>query len=175
MSRTVEELTEIFSNQFSAITKALMLIDSSITNMISSDEMSINEAALLVKAMHSVKADVATVYDSATSALDKLMADLPEINLEDGTKIEKKTASDRRSWNHRDIATEVARRLSMSNINMETGEVTMTTEELMVEMLRFMQPSYWRVKDLSTIGINADNFCEVLEPKTSIIVRKAKS
>jgi hypothetical protein len=38
-----------------------------------------------------------------------------------------------------------------------------------------VQPSYWRIKELSAIGINADNYCEVDEPKTSIIVRKGTS
>ena len=102
------------------------------------------------------------------------MADVPEVNLEDGVKIEKKVASDRLAWKHADLATEIARRLIMTNVDMDTGETQKSTEELITEMLRFLQPSYWRVKELSTIGVNADNYCEVLEPKTSIIVRKPK-
>jgi hypothetical protein len=41
-------------------------------------------------------------------------------------------------------------------------------------MLDFVQPSYWRVKELAKFGINADNYCEVGDYKTNIIVRKAK-
>jgi hypothetical protein len=57
---------------------------------------------------------------------------------------------------------------------MSTGEVVLSTEDLLKKVLDYIQPSYWRVKELSKIGINADNYCEVGDYKTSIIVRKAK-
>jgi hypothetical protein len=50
----------------------------------------------------------------------------------------------------------------------------MTPQDMMVKMFEFAAVSYWRVKELSKIGISADNFCEVGEAKTNIIVRKAK-
>jgi len=54
---------------------------------------------------------------------------------------------------------------------METGEVLKTPKEMVEQMIEFCGISYWRVKELSKIGINADNYCEVGEPKTNIIIR----
>jgi hypothetical protein len=45
---------------------------------------------------------------------------------------------------------------------------------MMIKMLDYCAPSYWRVKELAKIGINADKFCDVSESKESIIVRRAK-
>ena len=44
-----------------------------------------------------------------------------------------------------------------------------------MKLLDYLQPSYWRIKELSKLGINADQYCEVGELKTSIIVRKEQS
>ena len=57
---------------------------------------------------------------------------------------------------------------------MDTGEVLYSQQEIVAKLLDFVQPSYWRVKELQKIGIDADLYCEVGETKTSIIVRKAK-
>jgi hypothetical protein len=55
---------------------------------------------------------------------------------------------------------------------LETGEVVSTPQDMLIQMLDYVQPSYWRVKELQKIGINPDNYCVVGETKTSIIVRK---
>jgi hypothetical protein len=44
-----------------------------------------------------------------------------------------------------------------------------------LKLLDYLQPSYWRVGELSKIGLNADNYCETGEPKVSLIVRKGKN
>jgi hypothetical protein len=61
------------------------------------------------------------------------------------------------------------------SVDMDTGEILSTPEEMITKVLDFLQPSYWRIKELQKIGIDADNYCEVKEAKASIIVRKAKS
>jgi hypothetical protein len=58
---------------------------------------------------------------------------------------------------------------------MDTGEIVMSQEDMIANVLDYVQPSYWRIKELQNIGINPDHFCEVGETKTSIIVRKGQS
>ena len=159
----------------SSINDELLNIDSVITDYMSRESTTAEEAAEALFQVYNLKASISYIYDMACSMLDKAMNDMPEIDLGAGVRIEKKVASDRRSWKHSDLASELARRIIMTNIDMDTGESQKTTEELITELLRFVQPSYWRVKELASIGVNADNYCEVLEPKTSIIVRKPKS
>lgn len=156
-----------------ALDKMMMAIDLQIIQAAKA-EPEYQDVAKIMFRVYTAKSNMSMIYDEVAAILDKAMADVPEVNLEDGVKIEKKVASDRRAWKHADLATEIARRLIMTNVDMSTGETQKSTEELITEMLRFLQPSYWRVKELSTIGVNADNYCEVLEPKTSIIVRKPK-
>jgi hypothetical protein len=62
----------------------------------------------------------------------------------------------------------------MLAIDMDTGEVVMSPQEVAERVLDYVQPSYWRIKKLAELGINADNYCELGEPKTSIAVRRAK-
>jgi hypothetical protein len=58
---------------------------------------------------------------------------------------------------------------------MDKGEVIMKSIEIAMKRLDYVLPSYWRIKELSKLGINADQYCEVGELKTSIIVRKEQS
>lgn len=160
-------------SELEALDAAMLNLDTKISKAALSNP-EYKDVAQAMFRVYMAKANMAIIYDSVASILDNAMADVPEVNLENGTKIEKKVASDRRAWKHADLANEIARRLIMTNIDIDTGETQKSTEELITELLRFLQPSYWRVKELSTIGVNADNYCEVLEPKTSIIVRKPK-
>lgn len=162
------------ASKVSALDRAILDLDSAISDAVSSESPDYREVAQMLFTMYKAKASIGMMYDIVAALLDKEMADIPEVDLGEGIRIEKKVASDRRAWKHNEIATEIARRLIMTNIDMETGESQKSTEELITEVLRFVQPSYWRVKELVTIGVNADNYCEVLEPKTSIIVRKPK-
>jgi hypothetical protein len=133
-----------------------------------------DEVAEFVSALHALKAEMSVVYDSACAVLVRSMKSVPEMVLSDGTKIEKRAASDRKKWQHDALAKNVASRIGDMAVDMETGEVVLTPQDMMVKMLDYCAPSYWRVKELAKIGINADKFCDVSESKESIIVRRAK-
>lgn len=128
---------------------------------------------MLVK-LHEVKSDMAIVY----SGLEKVVADAmgreDELQLDDGTRIEKKFDAGRKAWNHKELASVVSEKLAMLAIDMDTGEIVMSPQEVAKSVLDYVQPSYWRVKKLAELGINSDNYCELGEPKTSIAVRRAK-
>lgn len=132
------------------------------------------EFAEYVSALHLVKGDISILYDSVCAALGASMRAVPEMILSDGTKIEKRAAADRKKWQHENLAQNVASRISDMAVDMETGEVVLTPQDMMVKMLDYCAPSYWRVKELAKIGINADKFCDVSESKESIIVRRVK-
>lgn len=121
------------------------------------------------------KAELSMVYDHFAAMVGDAMGREQEILLENGAKIEKRISNNRSGWQHKDLAGSVARKIVDLSIDMETGEVISTPEEMLVQMLDYLQPSYWRIKELQKLGINPDNFCEVGDTKTSIIVRKGNS
>lgn len=149
-------------------------VDLLIASLEKSDSLDHNDVAELVSSLHLVKGDIAVVYDSACNVLIRAMKSVPEMTLSDGTKIEKRAAADRKKWQHDNIAKNVASRIGDMAVDMETGEIVLTPQDMMVKMLDYCAPSYWRVKELAKIGINADKFCDVAESKESIIVRRAK-
>lgn len=157
----------------SSLVKAMANLDAAIAQISKSDDA--DTACQKLVDVHRLKSDIAMIYDSAANAVSDVMRDLAEVSLSNGMRIEKKTASARKTWNHKDLANVVAKRIVESSVDLSTGEVILSTEEMIENMLKYVQPSYWRVKELSAIGINADRFCEVDEPKTSIIVRKGTS
>lgn len=152
--------------------KAVVLdVDSAITK--ADPSLSLDEACEILVSLNRLKADLSVVYSGVEKIVSRLLQ-AGEHTSSDGSTIEKKTASDRRGWKHKDLASEVASRLSDMAVDMDTGERLMDSRAIAEKMLDYVQPSYWRVKELGKIGINADNFCEVGEEKDSIIVRKAK-
>lgn len=156
-----------------AINTALLDFDLAIDAFEESDHTP-EESVQALSDLHEVKANFSAVYDRMEYVAARTMGDLPEIDLPDGTKVEKRYGSSRKSWNHKDLASVVASRISDMSVDLDTGERILSTEQMIVKVLDYVQPSYWRVKELNKIGINPDRFCEVSEGKTSIIVRRAK-
>jgi stalled ribosome rescue protein Dom34 len=154
------------------VNSALLDADAAITS--NANEWTVEEACDLLAQLNSLKAAFGTVYDTMAHVASEKLGDMPEITTSDGSKIEKKVSSTRRGWQHKNLATAVAERLSNMSVDMDTGEIVMTPQELAEKMLDYVQPSYWRLRELDSIGINADMYCEVGDAKESIIVRKAK-
>jgi len=136
-----------------------------------SDEVNVEDAANLMLELNLLKTDLSYVYSSVEARMGVLMRNNEFIKLRDGAEIERKMSSSRTKWRHKDIANDVVRRIVQSSIDMDTGEVVMSSEDVAMRMLDFVQPSYWRASKLNEIGINPDNYCES-EAKTSVIVRK---
>lgn len=151
---------------------ALLTLDENISDY--TKDASLEDACNLLVSINKLKAEMGIVYDSLVARVSHMMDQQGEVQLEDGSKIEKKWASDRKGWQHQQLASTVAQRLIQSSVDMDTGEILYSQEEIIGKLLDFLQPSYWRVKELQKIGINADLYCEVGETKSSIIVRKAK-
>lgn len=153
--------------------KSLLILDMRISEF-SKEKPSMEEACETLVFLNRLKTDFAVVYDQLTKVVSEAMGDIPEIILPDGSKVEKRSASDRKTWMHAELAHEVARRIQDIAVDLDTGERVMSVEDMIVKVFDYVQPSYWRVKALGEIGVSADKFCEVGESKESIIVRKAK-
>lgn len=153
--------------------KSLLALDENIVAF-GKEQPSLDDACVALVALNKLKGDLTVVYEQMVKIVSGAMGDIPEFTLPDGSKIEKRSASDRKAWMHEPLIHEVARRIQDISVDLETGERTMSTEDMIVKVLDFVQPSYWRVKALNELGISADKFCEVGETKESIIVRKAK-
>ena len=130
------------------------------------------DACSILFELNMVKRDVSVIYDDFSMAVGEMIDNNAEVKIAGKGLIEKKSSYERRAWQHKDLASAVASKLSRMAIDMDTGEVIKTPEEVAIQILDYVQPSYWRVKELSNIGINADNYCETGNLKTSIIVRK---
>lgn len=112
------------------------------------------------------------VYDSFSAKFGEMMAGESVVSLEGNAIIEKKSSYERKAWQHKDLARAVIDRLSQMSVDMDTGEIVKSPEEIAMDLLTYCAPSYWRVKELNNIGINPDMYCETGQLKTSIIVRK---
>lgn len=134
-----------------------------------SEEETLGEVLVL---FHRFKAEFGAIYDLISQAMSESMGQDGEFLLPDGTKIEKKWASTRRGWQHKDLARVVSDKIAQMSVDMETGEVVLSPQEMISKMLDYVQPSYWKSKPVSTLGIDVDNYCETGEVKTSIIVRR---
>lgn len=160
--------------QVSEISKKLMDVDRNFSAAREQD-VDIEELCTSLTILNFLKQEISSVYDTAAKIVADKMGSVPMISLGDGTTIEKKSGSDRKSWDHNGLASIVTRRLVEMSTDLDSGEMNSTIDDIASQLLRFVQPSYWRIKELSKIGVNADNYCQVSdEVKTSIIIRKAK-
>lgn len=138
------------------------------------EDASLEDLADILLELNLAKRDLGYIYQSVEAALSAKMTD-KILELRDGAQIERKVSSSRSKWRHKDLASDVAARIRQSAVDMDTGEVVMNPEEMVVKLLDFVQPSYWRVGELSKIGLNPDNYCEVGDTDVSIILRKGNA
>lgn len=160
-------------NKIAELSNLILELDKEITEFISSEPDQFELCGALVE-LNLLKRDLGIVYDSFASSVGEAIGESETITLADGSSVEKKSSYDRKAWRHADIGRDVAQRLAKMAIDMDTGEIVKTPEDIASDMLTYCAPSYWRIKELSKIGINPDNYCDVGELKTSIIVRKPK-
>lgn len=152
---------------------ALIALDEEIKNFLDSSPSPEAACSVLVR-LNLLKRDMSVIYDSASNAVADIMGNEQEIALQNGATVEKKSAYDRKGWDHKGLASAVASKVVQLAIDMDTGEISKSPQEIAEDMLTYCAPSYWRVKELGKIGINADSYSEVGELRTSIIVRKPK-
>ena len=150
---------------------ALLQLDEDLCSYLG-NEPTVEELCENLVQLNLAKAELSVVYDHFAAMVGEEMGKEQEILLSNGAKIEKKFSSNRSGWQHKDLAGSVAKKIIDLSVDMETGEVMATPQEMLVQMFDYVQPSYWRIKELQKIGINPDNYCEVGDTKTSIIVRK---
>jgi len=152
---------------------ALSNLNKELTEYIDSNP-DIDEAAEGLAKLNFAKRELSVIYDSFAHGVGNLMGSSGMIETASGITIEKKTAADRKKWRHPELATRVAERLSEMSVDMDTGEIVMSAQEMVVKLLDYAAVSYWRVGKLGEIGVNPDSYCEQGDFKTSIIVREAK-
>lgn len=166
-------MTETPQETVAQIRALITTLDEQIMKLVDSSPDTTQAAELLAE-MNFLKRDMSVVYDTFSHAMAGIMGKTESLMLSDGTEIEKKSSYDRKGWDHKGLASAVADKLTQMSIDMDTGEVVKTPKEIALEMITYCAPSYWRIKELTKIGINADNYSEVGDLRTSIIVRKAK-
>lgn len=91
-----------------------------------------------------------------------------------GATVEIKGGSTRKKWDHKAAAEEVAKRITESSYDLDTGERLKDPEEMIVELLEYAGVGYWKVKPMASLGLNVDMYCESTEGPKSLIVRRNK-
>lgn len=142
-------------------------------DMLSSEaDIPLDEALRRLVALNDLKRELANVYDSYAAKMAKRMQSENStiITLESGEEIKCMTAAPRKKWDNKNLMSVVYDRLKKSSVDMDTGEVGLSDREIVIRMLDYLSPSYWRVKALNELGINADMYCETGEPKTNVAI-----
>lgn len=125
----------------------------------------------LLLSLEDLKINLAATRDYTESRFVEAMGDLPELDLPEAT-LEVRRADSRKAWAHREVAAKVAEQLVASSVDFETGERLKTTEELITEVLNYAGVSYWKIKALDTLGISADDYCEVTEGPMKVRIKR---
>ncbi|NBR35806.1 MAG: hypothetical protein EBT80_00185 [Chitinophagales bacterium] len=133
---------------------------------------SVNDSCELAAALNRAKAEAKELYELVSGDVIERMGSMPEHILSDGTVVERRQATARKKWDHLTLAKSVTEKLNQMAIDMDTGEMTMSHQEIAIRLLDYVAPSYWRVKKLADLGINADMYCEVTDGGINLIIRK---
>lgn len=122
--------------------------------------------------LNKLKKEISELYESYSVKMVDKMESLneKEVRLQSGAELKCKSGAPRKSWDSPNLLKAVYSRLRQSSVDMDTGEVELSDEEIVFKLLDYIQPSYWRVGALNELGINADQYCEVGEPKTNIAI-----
>lgn len=136
----------------------------------------LDEALAQLVALNDVKKELASIYDSYSAKMTHRMQSENStiITLRSGEEIKCMTGAPRKKWDNENLMSAVYDRIHQSSVDMDTGEVGLSDKEIVIKLLDYLSPSYWRVKALNDIGINADMYCETGEPKTNVAIYGSK-
>ena len=156
-----------------ALRRALADIGANIAVRISDEQIEDTDACMIFSQLQELKREISLTFSEAEQALAERIGNRI-ITLPNGALAERKQGGDRKSWDHKSLANDVADRLIQSSVDMDTGEMMLEPKNLMVRMLDFAAPSYWRVSELSKIGLTVDRYCEKSEGKMTIVIKEGK-
>lgn len=130
-----------------------------------------DDMAELVLILSEAKSEISDMLEMSKMRFIELMGNQEQYDFE-GVTFEKKYSIPRKTWDHKALADVVSSRIVDMSVDMDTGEVVKTPQEMLAEMVKYTGISYWKVKELEKIGINANNYCETGDAKANIIIRK---
>jgi len=130
-----------------------------------------DDLAELLIVLSEAKSEISEMFEMTKMRLADLMGNEDLYNFE-GVTFEKKYSTPRKTWDHKALTNVVSTRLIDMSVDMDTGEVIRTPQEMLAELVKYTGISYWKVKELEKIGINANNYCETGDAKANIIIRK---
>lgn len=165
-------MTEIHDNMLS-FRKQFTDLSGLIEEYARSGNDGIQELMEVFIAMDNIRKDVNMVHETVMNLIAERM-DAEVVFLDNGMQVERKQGEDRKKWDHNGLAVEVARKIEQLSIDPDTGEITMTPDEMMVKMLEYAAPSYWRLTQLRSIGVDADKYCEKTEGKVRLVPSTTK-
>lgn len=149
-------------NQVSEIRKLLVEIEG-----IASTSDDLELVATTVAQLEDLKKDLKMVKESVDSQFFNLMGDEPEI-MASGKRVSVAWSTPRKAWQHKDLLDTVKERIKQLSIDLDTGEVHLTVDEMADRVLQYAHVDYWRVKELKELDINPDRFCTLGEEKKTV-------
>lgn len=149
-------------------------LDQFITGLKENQKQSVAEASEIFFHLDFFKTQISVLLKQAEQNLIALMQDEEAVQVSAGEMLVKEWSKNRKSWRHKEIGVAVAERIQLSAVDMDTGERTMTVQQMIEAMLDYVQPAYWRVTALKEIGLNADSFCETSDPEPRIKIERLK-
>lgn len=125
----------------------------------------------LLKQLRNITKQLGYSDDSIVSVLSqrgelKKKGDMVPIN---GAVMERKVGSPRKKWDTPSLINVVVEKIIEEAIDPETGAIEVPPMMLLRRAFDYVGISYWKVKELEKIGVNADRYCEK-EPGISRIV-----
>lgn len=172
--------SEVIPNRdyLDAFQKAILDLDQSMAKVRNGegDNWTVQEACEVYSILSNFKSQIAVLINDHENHLIDLMtsADTEAVVLESGQAVTKEYSKSRKGWKHKDLADVVASRIENLAYDIDTGERRLTPKDMIIKLLDYVQPSYWRVVSLSEIGVNADDYCESGEAEAKIRIGKVK-
>lgn len=143
-------------------------------SQLDTESTDLHQACAILVEISLMKSEMGLIYEEMSNRVQQMMKQEEIIDLDSGYTVERRWSKPRKAWQHKELGSIVANRIKQSSIDLDTGEVTLSPEEMITKMLDFVQPSYWRVGALSEIGISADEYCETGDPVEKISIRNNK-
>jgi hypothetical protein len=172
MSTTNSEISA--KNVIADFQKQILDLDSFLTEMSSNPDWGLEDVSETYFQISSMKNQMSVLVKQMENLLISKMSDVEAVSVSSGDMIIKEWSKTRKAWQHKELAHAVAERIQNLAIDMDTGERTMDTGQMIEALLDYVQPSYWRVTALSNIGLNADSYCQAGDSEPKIKIEKAK-
>ena len=163
-------------DEITALLEELVEISAEIRTPEVRDTMMEEDVAHMLVLIDVCSKRIKATKENLDAALNVILPQDTPVEISDlDVSIEKRISAPKKNWDHEGLLSVAIEAILERERDPLDGTINTPYPVLMAEIFRYAAVSYWRVKPLKELGVNANDFCELGDRKVSFQITRQQT